>query len=286
METIAIIVTICVFVGGILWYVITEPKRKEREKREKEEEKIRRQEEKEKWQDIKRIEKQYETLELAKKNGKLLMAFYGDVKEGMKGAVCLFLDKSGIVVTDYANRMLAQKIRFSVVEMDNDTYSYHPAKLVYTGASAGGFHTGGFHTEGAYYTQGHRKSGRGAVCCTVAGKKRPIMFIEVNEPALKKALSGFTRGSGSHEALTKYFGKGKSVIPLLKLDSKERSFFEEAALAQNNTYNAAMMMSLAQTSTFLTMEECQACVQVLNKLMEQIEENGAEKVIESYSKRD
>ncbi len=277
METIAIIVTICVFVGGILWYVITEPKRKAKEQEQLKAQRA----EKE------RIDREYRTPRSGMQNGKLLMTFYSNVKEGMGKAVCLFLDKSGIVVFDYASGKWARKIQFSALEMDNDTYSFHPAKLVYTGATVGGFHTGGFHTEEAYCTQGHRKSGNGVICCAVDGKERPILFIKVHEPAFQKALYSYTRKSDDNETLKQYFGKGEYVIPLLDLSSKAKEtskFFLEAALAQNNSYGAAAAMSRASTSRFRSMKVCESLAKSLNELMDKIEEYGAEKVIDAYNK--
>lgn len=251
-------------------------------KKKKKPEEIRGEEEKN------RIMREYSTPQKALQNAKLLMTICGDVTKGMEQGICLFLDKSGkVIVIDYKNGLWATTIRFDALEMDYDTYSLHPAKLVYTGATVGGIHTGGFHTEEAYYTQRHTKSGNGTVYCTVVGKKSPITFIVVHEPAFQEALYSYTRKSDDNETLRQYFGEGEYVIPLLDLSSKAKEIsklFMEGALAQNNSYAAAAAMSAASTSRFRSMKVCKSLAKSLNELMDKIEEYGAERVIEAYNK--
>ena len=270
METIAIIVTICVFVGGILWYVITEPKRKEREKREKEEEKIRRQEEEirrqEEQREFTRIRNKYRTLEDAEENGRILMTLYGEEESRRLGPqysiVHIYFDtkaKKFVAVNEGKawRKVVAvdTAFRFHAVPLQASKLTYQPAKTVYTGATVGGFHTGGFHTEEAHLRVSKQgKSGGGIVCCAVNGKNFPVLYIDVLDDLYKRELSTHTKKSDGDKILTDYFGKGKVIIPLIKYDYPalaslmlSRSWiFDGCGLVSSNTAEKSLDLEICE----------------------------------------
>lgn len=281
MEIVALIVTICVLVVGILWYVITEPKRKEKEKREEEEKDRIRQEQKhrrqvenrKKGEERRKFSGIYKTLEAARENGRILMTLYGEEKSRHLGPqysiVHIYLDiktQKFVAVNEGEawGKVLAvdTAFRFHAVPLQASKLTYQPAKTVYTGATVGGFHTGGFHTEEAHLRVSKQgKSGGGIVCCAVNGKNFPVLYIDVLDDEYRKKLSTHTKKSDGDKILTDYFGEGKAIIPLIKYDYPALA---SLMLSRSWLFDGCGLVSSDTAEKSLDIEMCERIANKLN----------------------
>lgn len=232
---------------------------------------------------VQRIHQAYSTPKEASKNGELLMKLYSDPKK-VDEALHVYLDKSGkiFVVNHKSERIInVDSLDFQVVQVYNETYTYHPERTVYTGATVGGIHMGGIHTEGAHYSERKLRSGNGEVHFTIEGKDQAVLFIAVTEALLKNAgksspLTSLTIESGSNKTLKEFFGTGEYIIPLVNLDSSTSDMYRNTALVGGNLYHAAEMFSRAKSSGCLPMGTCRQIANELNRLIDMIAEKQEE----------
>lgn len=125
--------------------------------------------------------KEYERLQ--KTEGNLLLSFEIGKEGKQEKSIGVYQREDGTKYYSYSKEGVKYEgvPQVQIVENSLVTYTYHPSKLVFTGASVGGVATGGFHSTNDYYTQRSSKSGKGMVGIEVAGKREIVMRITFSE---------------------------------------------------------------------------------------------------------
>ena len=147
---------------------------------------------------------------------------------------------------------------FFVRQAQTYTGTYHPEKIVYTGATVGGVHTGGIHKEEAYVSTKSSANGNGYIEIVMNSSwKERVDSITLPKRLLKEAKK--------NPVLAELIKDDK--IMLLKPVTYEQSLMMQNAVMGG--YNAYSQIDLANilTSRYVSYDQCVEVERFLNRVL-------------------
>ena len=146
---------------------------------------------------------------------------------------------------------------FWVSKSQNYSATYHPEKLVYTGATVGGVHTGGIHKEEAYVSSSGSYNGRGYIehfYYDTTNTKKRVDSITLSDKLLKEAkkisaIADMIEGN---------------VLLLKKPFSHEQMNVLQGAVSNYNAFSQVNIANMS-TSMHLPYWKCVEAAKFLNK---------------------
>lgn len=138
-----------------------------------------------------------------------------------------------------------------VEEMSDYNLTYHPSRIVYTGATVGGVHTGGFHETENYYSVDRRCTKKYHLTYNGAGVKPedycPIYIIKLSSSMVKEAKE--------NPNVSKYLTEENTLVLTNKAKTNSPV---NTALNQGKTDTALQMTKSDYYSRQLSKKHCDA----------------------------
>ena len=132
-----------------------------------------------------RIEKEKADALAAKQavQGKLFLSVTGS---GNNSNVTVHRRPDGSVYSVFNNQKIEGIPSFSAERGGVLTYTYHPSKTIFTGASSGGIAMGGFHQTEAYTTESSAQTGKGSVVMQMGDQRITVDLVTIDDEIADK----------------------------------------------------------------------------------------------------
>ena len=145
----------------------------------------------------------------------------------------------------------------TIKELELTEQSYHPGKLVYTGATVGGIHTGGFHKEKAYISERSKGSNKYGLYLyitkpdAIPGSDNNKAYVKIDEILVSKTIF-----DNLHDTIKAYAQEHKLILKHNKVSEENANLMKYATEAQN-VMLYSYYSQVCYLDTQLTKGECQ-----------------------------
>lgn len=169
--------------------------------------------------------------------------------------------EKGKKVFEVYDTWLSETGKFTVTKSQNYSGTYHPEKVVYTGATVGGVHTGGIHKEEAYVSVKSSSNGNGYIEYFDPSIV-PITKVRIDSVTLSERLLN----EAKKNPILAEMIVGDTISLIKPFTSEQLQRMQSAVMGGYNAYSQVEIANI-QTSRYISYDYCVEVANFLNRAL-------------------